>query len=491
MQKPIVLVVDDESYPRRFLQLVLRGHAGQVLEASSTQEAELLLRETPVDLLFLDLKLPGESGMQLLARLSSLPMPGVAPDVVMMTGHGSVQAAVEAMRLGAVDFLEKPFPSPEVIELTLSRLMKRRQLSQENVRLRSVLDARFGALVGASAPMRALFDVLERVAPLPVTVLIQGESGTGKELVARAIHSRSPRRERPFIAINCAAIPATLLEATLFGSERGAFTGAERVRRGVFEEADGGTLFLDELGDMPLELQKGLLRVLQERRFCRVGGTQEHEVDVRVLAATHRALPELVKDGRFREDLYYRLAVVVVRVPALRERLDDLPQLIPALVQRAAERFGLPTPQVAPEVVVKLAQHGWPGNVRELENILQRMLVLGNGPVLRARDLPPELLALDPPVEVPLGGDQDEEQTPQGPAGKDEPLSLDTLTRLPLAEARARFEKAYFRRLLEEVGGNVRSAAKLAGIARQHLYRKLTDYGLEPGGAAEPSRGER
>lgn len=475
MKAPTLLIVDDEPYPRRFLTFVLQQHVGTLLEASSAAEAVRVLQQTPVELLFLDLRLPDESGMQLLERLSRLKLAGPVPEVVMMTGHGSVAAAVEAMRLGAADFLEKPFPGPEAVELVVRRVLKRRQLVEENERLRLALADRFGALVGRSEVMRKLFDVLERVAPMPVTVLIQGESGTGKELVARALHARSPRHERPFVAINCAALPPSLLETTLFGSEKGAYTGADRVRRGVFEEAEGGTLFLDELGDMPPELQRSLLRVLQERRFTRVGGTQEHTTDVRVVAATHRMLPELVREGRFREDLYYRLAVVVVQVPPLRERLEDLPLLVPELLRRAAERFQRPILPLDPEVLTCLAQHMWPGNVRELENVLQRMLVLSRGERLGLGDLPEELRRPEPPLTLALGADPLEERGPEPVF-----LSVEQLSRLPLAEAREQFERAYFQKLMQQVEGNVRSAAELAGIARQHLYRKLADYGLEP-----------
>jgi DNA-binding NtrC family response regulator len=460
-----LLIVDDEPFTQQFLSMVLAPLGFEVLVANHTAGAEAILAQREVALLFLDIKMPGEDGLSFLKRWGEVPLCGARPEVVMITGHGSVASAVEAMKLGAADYMEKPFDSPEAVALVVERVMVKRRLSQENRRLREQLRDRFGDMVGTSAPMRLLYQVIERVSPLPITVLIRGESGTGKELVARSVHARSDRASRPMMALNCAAIPEGLLESTLFGHEKGAFTGADRARAGYFEEAQGGTLFLDEIGDMSMTLQARLLRVLQEKTFTRVGGVRPMEADVRIIAATHRDLPAMVREGSFREDLYYRLKVVELHVPPLRARgPEDLRLLAAAFLERTAARFGRPNAALTPALLRALEVHDWPGNVRELEHTITRMVALAPSDALGPEDLPPDFpTRARPPAVTPAGG---------------LPALAPDLSH-PLEEARAQFEEDYLRAVLQQTEGNISRAAEIAGIARQHLHRKLKLYGID------------
>ncbi len=456
MNAPTILVVDDEAFPRQFLSMVLKPTGALVLEASRTVQADALLREHAVDVIFLDIRMPGEDGLAWLERNAAVVGDGQGPDVVVITGHGTISTAVQAMKLGAADFLEKPFESPEAVKLVVERMMGRRRLSQENRLLRSMLRQSMGTLIGQSSPMQTLYQIVERIAPLPITALILGESGTGKELVARTIHERSERSDKPFVAVNCAGMPEGLLESLLFGHEKGAFTGADRTRKGYFEEAQGGTLFLDEIGDMPLSAQSRLLRVLQERRFNRVGGTRELEADVRILAATHQDLPLLAEEGVFRQDLYYRLKVVEVAVPPLRARGQDVVFLAQHFLKAAAERFGRGEMAMSPAFEQALLMRRWPGNVRELKNTIESMAALATEPVLNPAQLP----AQDQNVSVGEG------------RGGWRAVSLE--------QAREAFEQAYLTGLMAHAGGNVSKAAGVAGVARQHLHRKLKRHDIRP-----------
>ncbi len=400
----LILVVDDEAGIREMIRAVLVGDGHEVVTAKGGEEAVGLIAGDTPDLVLTDLAMPGMSGVELLRHLSENH-----PDVpsIVITAYGSKESAVEAMRHGAVNYLEKPFDVEEM-RLHVRRALRHRSLTDENRELRTRLAVERD-LVGRNPAIDAVRELIARIAPTDSTVLITGESGTGKEVVARAIHRASPRADQPFVGINCAAIPAELLESEMFGHERGAFTGADLSRRGLVETAHGGTLFLDEIGDMPMAMQVKLLRFLQERRIRRVGGNREIPVDVRVLTATHQDLPELVQAGRFREDLYYRIHVIEVRMPPLRERREDIPEFVRCFAGRHAARMGRGEPVIDPAFFEALASYDWPGNIRELENVIERAVALAPGDRLTADTLPAEVLAAArgpvAPVEIPAGFD--------------------------------------------------------------------------------------
>ncbi len=393
----VILVVDDEPGIREMLRVVLAGDGHRVVTAASGPAALEKLSVEAADLLVTDLAMPDMDGLELLRRASA-----VAPDTpaIVITAFGSKETAIEAMRHGAVNYLEKPFDVEE-LRLDVRRALGHQQVSNENRRLRARLTLN-GEIVGRSPAIKEVRDLIERVAPADATVLITGESGTGKEVAARAIHRASPRAEHPFVGINCAAIPADLLESELFGHVRGAFTGADRTRPGLVESAAGGTLFLDEIGDMPSSMQAKLLRVLQERRIRRVGGTEEIPVDVRIVAATHQDLDTLVREGQFREDLYYRIHVIRVRMPALRERLSDIPEFVQLFAERHAQRIGRCINGAHPAFLEALSRYRWPGNIRELENVVERAVTLATDDRLDADSLTPEILASVEPGIGPL-----------------------------------------------------------------------------------------
>jgi DNA-binding NtrC family response regulator len=377
------------------------------------------------------------------------------PAVILLTAYGSIESAVEAMRLGAYDFLTKPV-NLDRLDLLLKRALASREMETENRRLREQLTTRFGLenLVGQSAAMQQTIEMIRQVAPSRSTVLIQGESGTGKELVAQAIHNLSPRSKGPFVAVHGASLTPTLLESELFGHEKGAFTGAVENRRGRFELADGGTLFLDEIGEIDARLQVKILRVLEEHRFERVGGQRTIDVDVRLITATNRDLRERVARGEFREDLFYRLNVVVLHIPPLRERMEDIPLLANHFLKEFAAENQKPVPALSPDALDALAAHGWPGNVRELRNVIERMVVMARGDRLTLRDVPP---AVREGAGRPRG-----RGGPAGGAG----LTLDDMERRMIVQA------------LDAHGGHRVKAARQLGISRRTLHRKLNEYGL-------------
>ena len=384
-----ILIVDDEAAIRESLETLLTLEGFRVdLAGDGFAGLDQLTRNT-YDLLLLDLALPGESGIDLLPRIKSL-----VPDlpVIMITAYGTVGNVVDAIRAGAANFVQKPWDNEKLLADIRIAIGKNRA-EQEVVHLKRTLKQRvsFENIVGKSEPMLQLFDLVAQVAPSRSTVLIQGESGTGKELIAKAIHAHSPRRDKPFIPVNTGAVPSDLLESTLFGHERGAFTSAVAAKKGLFEVADGGTLFLDEIGTMRMDMQAKILRVLQDRRFMHVGGTQEIQVDVRIVAATNINLEQAVKEGRFREDLFYRLNVISLELPPLRNRKQDIPLLAKHYLKFYAEENGFPPPELATEALRLLMDYEWPGNVRELENAMERGVVLSNGPTLTADLLPAQL----------------------------------------------------------------------------------------------------
>ena len=453
MSERRVLVIDDEAGLRHTLLLILRDEGYQVVVAEDGEAGlRLALAETP-QLILCDVRMPRLGGLEFLERYQQA---GGTALVVMMSAYGTLDAAVEAMRRGAYDYISKPFNADEVI-LTLRKAEEREQLRREVALLRKQVGQvqGFEGVVGESAAMREVMDLAARVAPFPSTVLLTGESGSGKEAVARAVHRASPRNGRAFVAVNCGAIPENLLESELFGHERGAFTGADRAREGLFEEADGGTLFLDEIGELSLPLQVKLLRVLQERQIRRVGGTGERAVDVRVLAATARDLVDEVREGRFREDLFYRINVVQIVVPPLRTRPEDVPPLAEHFLRLHARRLGVEAPGLPRELVPVLAAYSWPGNVRELENVIERALVLSGGNV-GVEHLPPHVRTGRHPFQLP-----------------DDDGDLSVKRRLPA------LEKSLIVRALERSRGNRTKAAELLDLSVRALSYKIHDYGLE------------
>jgi two-component system, NtrC family, response regulator len=444
--RPVILVVDDEPGLRESFHLILDDDY-EVIDVPDGPSALQVVRSSQVDLVLLDIRLPGMDGIEVLERIKAIDE-GV--EVVLVTAVRTVRTAVAAMKLGAFDYLTKPFEEDELLSLA-RRALDRRSLQREVVYLRSELERRHDAeIVGLHADMQRLYRVVAQVARTTTTVLITGESGTGKELIARAIHRQGPRRDKPFVAINPAAFAETVIESELFGHEKGAFTGAFQRKLGKFELAQGGTLFLDEIATLRPELQAKLLRVLQEREIERVGGAQAIKIDVRIISATNADVPAAVAAGSFREDLYYRLNVVHLTVPPLRERPGDIPLLVAHFVRRYNHEFGKRIQGLSPEALDALCAYRWPGNVRELQNVVERSIVLVDGPVVGVEDLP---------LELSLG-------TP-GPT-RDEPL--------PLNEASDRFERQIVLRTLDRVDGNVSEAARVLGLHRNSLKAKLARW---------------
>jgi DNA-binding NtrC family response regulator len=452
-----VLIVEDEAAIRLALSGLLRREGYEVEQAESGDAALAKIGAEPFDLVLTDLALgAGPSGMDVLSAAKA-----AQPEtpVVMITAHGSEKIAVEAMKAGASDYVPKPFDNDE-IRLVVRRALERTRLERENRLLRERIDRewRFENLIGAGRAMAQVFDMVRKVAETDLTVLIRGESGTGKELVAQALHQRSARRARPFIAVNCAAISRELVESELFGHEKGAFTGADARRLGKFEAAHGGTIFLDEIGDMPPETQAKVLRVLQERKLERVGGNQPVEVDVRVVAATHRDLEREAKAGRFREDLYYRLKVVEVELPPLRDRAEDLPALVNHFLDQVSARLARPKKAIAADALARLARHPWPGNVRELRNVVEQACVLAPGDAIEAADL-----------RLPV------ESTPSATAPATAgPRTFSEAKR----EAVTDFERTYLLAALRANAGNVSRTAAAIGMVRQSLQQKIRELGL-------------
>src|SRR5919106_5945054 len=450
---PSILIVDDEPGVRSSLSGVLEDEGYQVEAVDSGESAlERFTRQT-YDVVVLDVWLPGMDGLATLARMRERECDA---EVVIISGHGSVEAAVRAIKMGAFDFVEKPLSLDKTV-LVVRNALRQRRLEAENQALRARVDAQH-TLVGDSFAMRHLREQVAKTAPTNGRVLIYGENGTGKELVARTIHQDSRRRSGPFVEVNCAAIPEELIESELFGHARGAFTGAVADKPGRFEQADGGTIFLDEIADMSLKTQAKVLRVLQEQVMERVGGTQRIRVDVRVLAATNKDLPGEIRAGRFREDLYFRLNVIPIFVPSLRDRQDDIPLLADHFMALMAAEYGRRPKRLASEAAARLQHYDWPGNVRELRNVIERLMIMVPGDTITAQDL------------AFLGHDGVPAATP-APA---EDASL------PLAEARERFERDYILQALAAQQGNISRTAELLGVERSNLYKKMRAFGIAP-----------
>ncbi len=455
-----ILVVDDDSSLRRVMKMQLEEAGYEVALAPDGDQAFAMLQELQPRLVITDLRMP-TSGMELLRRIAG---GNIETTVIVVTAFATIETAVEAMKMGAYDYVTKPLDF-DVLALTVHRAMERQNLLEEVRTLRSALDERFGfeSIVGRAKNLLRVLDQAARVSQHDTTVLIQGETGTGKELLAHAIHHNSRRRKKAFVPISCGAIPKDLIESELFGYVRGAFTGALANKVGQIEAAGGGTLFLDEVGELPLGAQVKLLRVLQEGEILKIGATTPMKVDVRVLAATHRNLSAMVEDGTFREDLYYRLAVVPLQIPPLRERREDIPELVDALLKRAKERHGLPSARLSPRAMQRLSAYRWPGNVRQLENVLERVLVLSGPDLITEEDLPEEL------------------QLATGGAG---PLSFNLPEEGVSLEA---IERELISRALERFGGNQTHTARYLDISRRTLIYRMEKHGLSTESSTSPN----
>ncbi|HZR45057.1 MAG TPA: sigma-54 dependent transcriptional regulator [Candidatus Manganitrophaceae bacterium] len=448
-----ILVVDDDPDIRRVLQDRMETLGFQVVTAENGQEAlEKVGREEP-DLVFLDLQMPLMNGIQVLRRLKEHP----ELTVIIITAFGTVEKAVEAMKEGAFDFITKPF-SPDHLDVVLKKALERRALKEENVYLHEEMDAPYREIRGESPKIREAIEMAKRVAQTPSTVLLTGESGTGKEVFARSIHRWSPRSQAPFVVVNCVALRDELVESELFGHEKGAFTGAHQMRRGKIEIADGGTLFLDEIGDFKLELQAKLLRFIQEREFERVGGSKQIQVDIRIIAATNQDLQKAVSEGRFREDLFFRLNVVSICLPPLRERREDIPLLVPFLLQRSCQSVKKPLMKISEEAMSHLINYRWPGNVRELGNLIERAVVLAQGDEIRPEDIP--LL--------------------QGrPAPEKNSFEKTDYSELPYHDAVRFLQREVIQRALQRSGGNQARAAEFLKLQRTYLSRLIRNLGIK------------
>jgi two-component system nitrogen regulation response regulator NtrX len=441
-----ILIVDDEQGIRKSLAGLLSDEGYEAAVAVDGEAALASLREQAPDLVLLDIAMPGRDGIDVLEEVRRawprLP-------VIMMSGHGSIETAVRATQLGAFDFIEKPLGAEKLL-LTIRHALERSRLERENRELRAK-SIRANDILGSSPPIQRLKEQIQVAAPTNGWVLITGENGTGKEMVAKQLHVNSKRADGPFVEVNCAAIPEELIESELFGHEKGAFTGAIAQKRGKFELANGGTIFLDEIADMSLRTQAKILRILQEHKFERVGGTDTIEVDVRVIAATNKGLEKEIQEGKFREDLYYRLNVIPFHVPPLRERREDIPVLVKAFAEEFCVESGVKPKPVTGRALALLQSYAWPGNVRELRNLVERLVLMTPGPRIRAQDLPEELRSGARPAEM---------------------------SGASLEDARREFERRFLLARLEENGWNVSRTAEAIGIARESLSRKMRSYKL-------------
>jgi DNA-binding NtrC family response regulator len=459
MNKARILVVDDEKNAREGLAIALTSPEIEVVVAADGQEAFEKLNAWPPDLIITDIRMPRMDGMELLEK-SIKCLPGT--EMIILTGHGTIETAVQALSKGAYYYLTKPVNLDE-LDALVSRVLEKRRLTQENESLKKRLKEKYGmeGIIGRSPAMIKVMEIVRQVAPTRASVLITGESGTGKELIADAIHFNSPQRNRPLVVANCSAFAESLLESELFGHERGAFTGAIRQKTGRFEQADGGTIFLDEIGEISLQIQVKLLRVLQERQFERVGGIRPVKVDVRLIAATNRDLGQMVEEKSFRDDLYFRLKVVSINLPTLRERREDIPLLAEHFMQQFCRENNKPAMVISHEAMRLLSNYHWPGNVRELRNVMEAVVVLTNRKRINPENLPDELGHTDstPSISIPKG--------------------------TPMAQV----EKIMILDTLEEMGGNRSRTADVLGIGRRTLIRKLKEYGVNPSGDSDEPEG--
>ncbi len=450
-RKPKILVVDDEDNIRRSLKMILEYEGYHFLEAADGETALSLIEETiDLELVLLDIKMPGRDGLEILGEIKKRPY---APEVIMISGQGTIQTAVEATKLGAFEFLEKPLHRDRVL-LCIRNALNQNTLRRECIDLRKKAEKRY-QLVGQTPLMKQLWKDILKTAPTNATVLIHGESGTGKELIARSIHSHSVRAKEPFVQVNCAAIPEELIESELFGHEKGAFTGATERKVGKFEQADGGTIFLDEIGDMSLKTQSKVLRVLEEGEIQRVGSSKVSKVDVRVIAATNKDLKKEISEGKFRDDLFFRLNVVPVYSPPLREKKEDIPLLVEYFSRNFAEENNFRSKKFSPEAIAAMVNHSWKGNVRELRNVVERLLIMTEGESIGVKDLPESLRG---GLKAKLPG-----------AGQAKTLK----------DYREMAEKEFILAKLEKNNWNISQTAREIDTPRSNLYKKLTQYGIK------------
>jgi len=445
-----ILIVDDEKNLREGIAEALQSPDRRIFLAENGFQAEEIIRTNAVDLVLSDLKMPSMNGLELLRRVQAISPTTI---FIIMTAYGSVDTAVKAIKEGAYDYLTKPI-NIDQLELLLARALKSKELEAENIYLKEQLEKRFGLenMIGHSRAMENVFELIRQISPSNATILITGKSGTGKELVARAIHQQSPRKNKPFVPIHCAALSPSLLESELFGHEKGAFTGAINQKKGKFEIADGGTIFLDEVNEIPLEMQVKLLRFLEMREFERVGGNRSIQVDVRLLAASNSDLQVMVKEHRMREDLYFRLNVVKIELPPLRDRREDIPLLVHAFINEFSQVDRKKVTGITPEALGILQYYDWPGNVRELRNCIESMVVLAKKPILNEDDIPAEIRRLQ--TDIPVFSSPDS-------------LNIKTM------------EKELIRGAIAQESGNKKRAAEQLGISRRTLYRKMEEYGLK------------
>ncbi len=450
-----ILVVDDDLLILKLIENYLKRLGYRVYTSQSGSDALKIVETRDIDIVLLDLVLPDMNGLNVLKTIKE-ERPEIS--VAMMTGYGSVETAVTAMQYGAENYLLKPFKSIEELKYTIEKIIKYQRLRDENVYLKDQLNLDFnvGNIIGKSKPMVDIFKIIKKVAPMNSTVLIEGESGTGKELIARAIHQNSPRASERFVAINCGAIPSELLESELFGYEKGAFTGANQRKRGYFEVANNGTILLDEISELPISLQVKLLRVLQELTFQRVGGTEEIKINVRVIASTNKDLEEEVNRGNFRKDLYYRINVIKIKVPPLRERKEDIPLLVDFFIKKYSKEFGKAVKGITKKAMNILMDYDWDGNVRELQNVIQRGVILTDKNMITENEIPEYIFSRERIIK---------------------PIFSPKVQ--PFKEAKNEFERRYFENLLKITGGNIAKASKISGIPRQNIYNKLKKHRIE------------
>ncbi len=456
-----ILVVDDEESIREFFEIMLKREGYEVITASNGREGLERLKSHQVDLVISDIQMPEVSGMEFLAKVKELDSEMV---MIMITAFGSTETAVEAMKLGAYDYVQKPFKIEEV-KIIIRQALERRSLKMENAQLKKELGTKyaFDNIIGGAPPMLRIYEMVKRVANTKSSVLITGESGTGKELIARAVHYNGPLKDKPFVTVNCGAIPENLMESEMFGHKKGSFTGAIADKKGLFEVANGGTIFLDELGELPLTMQVKLLRVIQEGTFKRVGGTEDIHVDVRIISATNKNLDAEVKSGRFREDLFYRLNVIQVHCPPLRERREDIPMLANHFLEKFSKALGINVKRVSNEAMDVLKRYHYPGNVRELENIVERTVALEPGPAILPESLPRHLMENN---QQPVG---------QLDANK---IEIDEQTGIDLEKLVADFERTLLTKALQQTGGVKKRAAKLLKISFRSMRYRVDKYAL-------------
>jgi two-component system, NtrC family, nitrogen regulation response regulator NtrX len=471
LTKPRILVIDDESAIRDSLKMILEYEDYQFMGAASGQDGLATVQRERPDAVLLDIKMPGMDGMEVLRKLHALDE---TLPVIMISGHGATATAVEAIKSGAVDFFDKPLSTERVI-VTLRNVLKQSELSAENRDLKLAMESKY-EIVGQSPALRAVLESVQKAAPTNATVLLLGESGVGKELVARTIHRNSPRAGQRFVQVNCAAIPEELIESELFGHEKGSFTGATEKQMGKFEQADRGTIFLDEVGDMSQKTQAKVLRVLQEQEVERLGSARTIKVDVRVIAATNKNLEDAIERGEFREDLFFRLNVIPIVVPPLRERRDDIPRLVQHFAKRTAEEHNLKPKRFEPQAMEVLQRYRWRGNIRELRNTIERLMIMTPADAVRVEDLPPDLRGGDSASRTLVAPSPSDPANQSATASKADAQPQGAGT---LREFKDASERAYLVQKLRENNWNISKTAEIIDTPRSNLYKKLEQYGIK------------